>query len=226
MNKLYLSIAIIIAVPLLLSIFNSTHILSSTAGAQSNNTNSTFSTITTEDIVNVSKPGEKLVLRGIVSSEDFNRVTLKPGDNPQGAAILPNNPDGSVYAGILTFSASKPVEVGISHRLHIDNNTFSNIDTKELGNLYSGYHKDRGEKGTPGEISVASVIVPDYGAHAPYFSASTPFVGDSLWLRTPDGESFVAVYEVSSDIIQPLGVVDLDSITNASSHNSTINQPK
>lgn len=226
MNKLYLSIVVILAVPLLLSIFNSTHILSSTASAQLNNTNAASSTITTEDIVNMSKPGEKLVLRGIVSSEDFNRVTLKPGDNPHGASILPNNPDGSVYTGILTFSASKPVEVGISHRLHIDNNTFSNIDTKELGNLYSGHHKDKGEKGTPGEISVASVIVPNYGTHAPYFSASMPFVGDSVWLRTPDGEPFIAVYEVSADIVQPIGVVDLDSITNTSSHNSTINQPK
>lgn len=223
MNKLHLSIAIIIAIPLLLSTSNSTHIVSFTASAQSNNTNATSSTITTEDIVNMSKPGEKLVLRGIVSSEDFNRVTLEPGDDPHEAAILPNNPDGSVYTGVLTFSASKPVEIGISHRLHIDNNTFSSIDTKELGDLYSGYHNNGGENGTPGEISVASVIVPDYGTHAPYFSASIPFVGDSVWLRTPDGEPFVAAYEVSADIVQPLGVVDLQSITNSTDQTITIN---
>lgn len=158
-DKSYIITVIIIAIPLLLSAFNSTPILSSTVSAQSSNTNFTASTITTEDIVNTSKSGEKLVLRGIVSSEDFDRATLKPGDNPHGAAILPNNPDGYVYTGILTFSASKPVEVGISHRLHIDNDTFFNIDTKELGDLYSGYHKDKDERGTPGEISVASVIV-------------------------------------------------------------------
>ena len=87
MNKLHLSIAIIIAIPLLLSTSNSTHIVSFTVSAQSNNTDATSSTITTEDIVNMSKPGEKLVLRGIVSSEDFNRVTLEPGDDPHGAAI-------------------------------------------------------------------------------------------------------------------------------------------
>ncbi|MGD9532790.1 MAG: hypothetical protein AB7V56_03355 [Candidatus Nitrosocosmicus sp.] len=58
----------------------------------------------------------------------------------------------------------------------IDNDTFFNIDTKELGNLYAGYHKDKDERGTPGEISVASVIVPIYGTHVPYFSASIPFV--------------------------------------------------
>ena len=226
MNKLNIFIVMIVAIPLLLTSFNLTHVHSSTVNAQPSNSNTTSNTITTEDIVNMSKPGEKLVLRGIVSSEDFNRVILKPGDNPHGAAILPNNPDGSIYTGILTFTASKPVEVGISHRLHIDNNTFSNIDTKELGNLYSGYHKDKGEKGTPGEISVASVIVPDYGTHVPYFSASIPFVGDSVWLRTPDGEPFVAVYEVSADIVQPLGVVDLDSVTNSANHNNTINNPQ
>lgn len=221
MNKLHTGIAIIVTIPLLLSTTNLTHILSSPVNAQPSNTNNTSSTITTEDIVNISKIGEKIVLRGIVSSEDFNRVTLKPGDNPHGAAILPNNPDGSIYTGILTFSASKPVEVGISHRLNIDNDTFSKIDTREFGNLYSGYHNDNGEKGTSGEISVASVIVPDYGTHAPYFSASIPFVGDSVWLRTPDGEPFIAVYEVSADIVQPVGVVDLDSTTNVSNNNGT-----
>jgi len=51
-------------------------------------------------------------------------------------------------------------------------------------------------------------------------------VGDSVWLRTPDGEPFIAVYEVSADIIQPVGVVDLDSITNTSSYNSTIDRLK
>lgn len=108
----------------------------------------------------------------------------------------------------------------------IDNDTFFNIDTKELGNLYAGYHKDKDERGTPGEISVASVIVPTYGTHVPYFSASIPFVGDSVWLRIPDGEPFIAVYEVSADIIQPVGVVDLDSITNTSSYNNTIDRLK
>lgn len=211
----------IVAIPLLLLTINLTHFPIAPAIAQINDTNTTPSIITTADIVNMSKPGEKIVLRGIVSSEDFNRVALKPGDNPQGAAILPNNPDGSVYTGILTFSASKPVEVGISHRLSIDNNTFSKIEAGEFGNLYSGYHKDKGEKGTPGEISVASVIVPDYGTHAPYFSASIPFVGDSIWLRTPDGEPFLAVYEVSADLVQPIGVVDVGSTLNASSYNSS-----
>ena len=46
----------------------------------------------------------------------------------------------------------------------------------------------------PGVFSAPSVIVPDYGTAPPYFSASIPFVGDSVWLRTINGEPFIAVY--------------------------------
>jgi hypothetical protein len=46
---------------------------------------------------------------------------------------------------------------------------------------------------------------------ATYFSASITFVGDSVWLRTPHEDSFIAVYEVVAEIVQPQGVVDLES---------------
>jgi len=84
--------------------------------------------------------------------------------------------------------------------------------------LYSAFHHDKGENGTAGEISVGSVIVPDYGVAPSYFSASIPFVGDSLWLRNTNGEPFIAAYDVSADIVQPIGVVDLDSALNTT-HN-------
>jgi pimeloyl-ACP methyl ester carboxylesterase len=38
---------------------------------------------------------------------------------------LPHRPDGATYSGILTFTSTKPVEVGFGHRLHIDNSTLS-----------------------------------------------------------------------------------------------------
>ncbi len=71
--------------------------------------------------------GKKLFYAEYVSSENFNRVTLKHGENPHSVTILPNKPDGTIYTGIVTFTATKPVEVGISHRLPIDNSTFSNL---------------------------------------------------------------------------------------------------
>jgi hypothetical protein len=43
-------------------------------------------------------------------------------------AHLPHRPDGATYSGILTFTATKPVEVGLGHRLHIDNSTLSQFE--------------------------------------------------------------------------------------------------
>jgi hypothetical protein len=59
-------------------------------------------------------------------------------------------------------------------------------------------------------ISVPSRIIPHYGVSPPYFSASIPFVGSSVFLTT-EGEPFVAVYEVVADVLQPQLVVDIDS---------------
>lgn len=73
-------------------------------------------------------------------------------------------------------------------------------------------------------MSVASVILPHYGTAPPYFSASIPFVGDSVWLRTPHGEPFVVAYEVVADIVQPLEVIDLDNAITTVNNNSTIIQ--
>ena len=45
-------------------------------------------------------------------------------------------------------------------------------------------------------------------------TSSIPFVGSSLFLSTMSGdyEPFVAVYDVSADIIQPKEFVDLDGL--------------
>ena len=117
--------------------------------AQINNTDTTISSNVTSDMANKVISEQPIVLRGIVSSEDFNNVTLKAGEDSHGAPLLPNRGDGTIYTGIVTFTATKPVEVGISHRLNIDNNTFSKLDTDRFGELYSGYHNDTGERGTP-----------------------------------------------------------------------------
>ena len=74
--------------------------------------------------------------------------------------------------------------VSISHRLYIDNNTFSKIDTDRFGALYSGYHNDTGERGTQDDFGTPSIIVPDYSTAPLYLSTSIPFIGDSVWLRT------------------------------------------
>ncbi|MGN6560035.1 MAG: hypothetical protein ACTHJ2_05865 [Candidatus Nitrosocosmicus sp.] len=228
MEKLYLFVAIAIAIPMLMATTLNCNIQANSIQVfaqinNNNNNNNPTNTISPKDVVSTTTAGQKVVLRGIESSEKYNNASLKTGDKPQGVNILPNLQDGTIYTGIVSFTATKPVEVGISYRLPVDNNTLSHIDTKTLGDLYLAYlHAGgKGESGTPGVLSTASVIVPDYGTHPPYFSASIPFVGDSLWLRTLNGEPFVVAYAVSADVVKPLNVVNLDSAINANKGNVT-----
>ena len=72
-----------------------------------------------------------------------------------------------------------------------------------MDNLLIGHQTNRGEKGLPGVIDVQSVIIPYYGTAPPYFSASLPFAASSIWLRTPHGDPFIAVYEVVAEVVQP-----------------------
>ncbi|MGN6348083.1 MAG: hypothetical protein ACTHME_10325 [Candidatus Nitrosocosmicus sp.] len=218
MKKVYLFVAMAIVIPMLMTTSLNYNIQTNSIQvfAQTNNNNTSSDTTSPKDIVNMATSGQKVVLRGIESSKIFNNATINTGEKPQGISILTNLPDGTIYSGTLSFTATKPVEVGISYRLPVDNNTYYHMNTKTLGDLYLGYHhNDKGEAGTPGILSAASVIVPDYGTHSPYFSASIPFVGDSLWLKTLNGEPFIVAYAVSADIVKPLNVVNLVSSINA-----------
>ena len=59
-----------------------------------------------------------------------------------------------------------------------------------------------------------SVIISDYGTALPYFSASLPFAASSIWLRTPHGDPFIAVYKVVAEVVQPQAfVADVVSAT-------------
>jgi len=199
-----------IAIPLIIATFYSIVSASLQVFGQLNNSKAPHD-YSNNDLVNLTTIKQKIVHRGIVSSEEFKGVTSQPGDALQGAAILTNNPDASIYSGIITFTSTKPVEVGISHRLHIDNAAYLPFNTRVIGEFYAGFHNSTGERGTPDVISVPSVIIPNYGTAPPYFSASINFVGDSLWLRSLHGEPVIGVYNVVADIVKPKGVVDVDS---------------
>jgi hypothetical protein len=195
--------------------------------------NATTPTInSTKNIDNMTLPGQTVLYRGMVSSEEPIHLILPPGEGPHGASILPEREDGASYTGVLTFTATKPVEIGFGHRLHIDNSTLSQLDAKTLDDLLIGRHINRGEHAVPGIISVPSVLIPDYGSSPPYFSASIPFVGSSVWLRTPHGDPFIAVYEVVAEVVQPQAfVADIEGAMGGGINmtttviNQTIGQP-
>lgn len=115
-----------------------------------------------------------------------------PGEENQSVEILRHRPDGATYAGILTFTATRPVEVGFGHRVHLDNITISQLDAEKLGTLYTRLHMNNSYHITPGIISAPTRIMPNYDNSSPYYSAPIPFVGSSVFLTTP-GEPFVVV---------------------------------
>ena len=42
----------------------------------------------------------------------------------------------ALYRGVLTFTATKPVEVTLQHRIPIDNTTLSHLDVQKHGKLF------------------------------------------------------------------------------------------
>ena len=152
---------------------------------------------------------EKTVVhQGIIASSPSPQVKPGPNEHLQSVVILPHRMDGSIYKGVLTYTATKPVEITLQHRIPIDNTT-SQLDMQKYGKLFV-----RHLTAFTGNISAPSRIIPDYrgGSTSPYFSASIPFVASSVVLRTNE-EPFIAPYEVSADIVQPKIIKHLENAT-------------
>jgi len=153
---------------------------------------------------------EKTVVhQGIIASGPNPQIKPEPNEGRQSVVILPYRSDGSIYRGVLSYTATKPVEVTLSHRIPIDNTTLSQLNVQKHGKLFV-----RHLTAFPGNISAPSRIIPDYrgASTSPYFAASIPFVASSVVLRT-NGEPFIAAYEVSADIVQPKIIKHLENAT-------------
>jgi len=155
-----------------------------------NSTNTTALSIDRFNIKITPNDG-KILHRGIITSEHGQPENL----DVQRTVILPHRNDGKDYSGILTFTASRPVEVLLGHRMPIDEETFSKIDSKRFGSLFLVHPI---QPNVSEVFSAPTVIKPAYGLSSPFYSATVPFVGSSVVLRTLHGEPFVAVYEVSA----------------------------
>jgi len=156
-----------------------------------------------------------ILIRGIISSEPGQPEQLKV----QRTIILPHRQDGNDYTGILTYTASRPKEVLLGHRLGVDNKTLLSIDTKKFGNLFlvNPIHPNAGYV-----LSAPTVIRPDYADFTPpYYSASIPFVASSVVLRTLGGAPFIAVYEVNAQVGQPQVINNLTTAEDSSTVNNT-----
>jgi hypothetical protein len=158
--------------------------------------------------------------RGIISSEPGQPEELKV----QRTVILPHRQDGKDYTGILTFTASKPVEVLLGHRLNIDNKTLSDTDMKKFADLFlvNPIHPNAGYV-----LSAPTVIKPDYKESSPpYYSESIPFVASSVVLRTLGGVTFIAVYEVNAHVGQPQVINNMVTGNNSNNTNANTSNAK
>jgi hypothetical protein len=207
-------VAIIIAAPSLLAITN-------TINNNSNNNNQFLQQAFATHMDTATSNETTIVHQGIIASSPSPQIKPGPNEQLQTVVILPYRIDGSIYKGVLSFTATKPVEVTFNHRIPIDNTTLSQLDMQKYGKLFV-----RHLTAFPGNISAIGRIIPDYsGSTSPYFSASIPFVASSVVLRS-NAEPFIAAYEVSADIVQPKIIKHLENATtaatNTSANNSTI----
>ena len=112
--------------------------------------------------------------------------------------------DQRTYMGILNFRASTPVEVILGQRVPIDSATLSMVE-KEFGDLEEGNITH----GTVKVLAAGAVLKPQYGDSPQYYSASIPFIVDSIVLRA--NQPFVAVYLVSAQVQLPEPVIKIQN---------------
>ena len=145
--------------------------------------------------------GDKIVQQGTVSSDVD---PLKGHEGHQAAVILPPRNDSALYAGTLTFTASKPVQVAVINMYNIDNATSSQA-AERFGTLLTA----QAPWNTSATVTPLMMNI-DY-IDSPTMSKMIPFVGNLVALHTMDGEPFIANYAVVADLLQPKTINNLAS---------------
>ena len=137
----------------------------------------------------------RIVQQGTATSQ----MDPLPGhEGHQYVEILPLMQDGSVYSGVLTYTATEPVEVVIPNVQTLNETEQGILNTTDdeeapFGTLLTSPLDN--------QTSIAiTLITPPYG-ETPVPSASIPFTGNALWLHTLDGTPFVASYAVSAQVL-------------------------
>ena len=150
--------------------------------------------------------GGRTVQEGTVTSSP---VPLPGLEGEQRATILPLTEDGSIYSGVLTYTASEPVNVVILNVQNLneteralvnatgDDAVFGPLLTAQLDNQTS--------------LAIAQ-ITPEYG-DSPAPSASIPFAGNAVWLHLAEDTPFVATYAVSAQTQQAETMNNISNLT-------------
>jgi hypothetical protein len=146
----------------------------------------------------------RIVRQGTVTSSP---VPIPGLEEEQRATILPLRQGGSIYTGVLTFTATEPVDVVILNTQNLNQTEraiLNATEDAEFGTLVTAPVDNR-------TSLVITSITPTYG-DSPAPSASIPFAGNAVWLHTPGGEPFAASYAVSAQV---LPAETMNNISNA-----------
>jgi hypothetical protein len=171
------------------------------AGAASTLTDSVYA----QNGGNMSQPeiGQTVTWQGTVSSF---QDPLKGHESHQVVVILPPREDQAVYSGVISFIATKPVEVVTLHDYNLGNVSFPD----EFGAVMTAPTPWR----EGGEVATAMMAL-DYPENTPTFSANVPFAANALGLHTSNGDKFVATYTVVAEILKANTMNNVESATNA-----------
>jgi hypothetical protein len=154
---------------------------------------------------NMSQPetGQTIAWQGTVSSF---KDPLKGHQSHQVAVILPPREDQAVYSGVISFIASKPVEVVTLHDYTLGN--------MSIPDKFGVVMKAPTPWREGGEVATAMMAL-DYPKNTPTFSANVPFAGNALGLHTTNGDQFVATYTVVAQILKANTMNNVESAVNA-----------
>ena len=134
-----------------------------------------------------------------VNRNFVRQATVASGQDPlpgheshELAFVLPPRSDGAVYSGVLTYTASKPVDVVVVHNYDPQNTTSV---PEEYGTELTSPLPGGG-----GNIALTQ-FQPPYTEG--FNSASVPFTGNGLALHTTEEGPFTATYTVNAFATQP-----------------------
>jgi hypothetical protein len=103
--------------------------------------------------------------------------------------VAPPRQDGKVWAGVVTFTASKPVDVVVLHPYNKPQVVTTNQSFGEPLNAPNPF--------APGQNIAISVMTKQ--TDRPIFSGSLPFVGTALAFHTTTGEPFTVSYSFDAE---------------------------
>jgi len=154
---------------------------------------------------NLTQPeiGQTIAWQGTVSSF---QDPLKGHESHQVAVILPPREDQAIYSGVISFIASKPVEVVTLHDYTLGN--------MSIPDKFGAVMKAPTPWRQGGEVATAMMAL-DYPKNTPTFSANVPFAGNALGLHTTNGDQFVATYTVVAQVLKAKTMNNVESAVNA-----------